>query len=236
MHDVAFLCRWTGLDAQVCLPEFNYYKEIVNELRMLERQAHVLANARRAWKRPLSLGAPVFGGQIEWIWRKRLWTGCYFRRVRAAGLLGGGGAAGSTLGAYRLARCGGALCGGAPRRGAARLPGERLARNRVARFALERFGHGARYAGPPFRLAPALTRLIGVFRALPCSLGCLAALWRRQVDAGATRFGQPDGDRLFGRARAMLAMTNFVDFLVDEFARLGRGRFAFALDPGAPYR
>ena len=106
----------------------------------------------------------------------------------------------------------------------------------LLRFALERLGHGARHARPPFRLALALTRFVGVFGALACSLRDLAALWRRQVDAGAPRLGKPDGNRLFGRARAMLAMTNFVDLLADELARLGRGRFALALDPGEPSR
>jgi hypothetical protein len=99
------------------------------------------------------------------------------------------------------------------------------------RSGLQRLGHSAGYARPPFWLALTLTRLIGVFRTLSRSLASLAALRRRQVDAGAPRFGQPNRDRLFSRARAMLAVANFVDLIADKFARLGRGGFAFMLIP-----
>src|ERR1700677_3780791 len=105
-------------------------------------------------------------------------------------LLGGGRTARSAFGAHRLPCCSGTLRRGALRRSAVRLPRERFARHRVARFELERFGDGAGYSWPPYRLAPALTRLVGVFRAVSRSLGGLAPLRRRQVDAGATRLGQ----------------------------------------------
>src|SRR5207248_2956421 len=55
-----------------------------------------------------------------------------------------------------------------------------------------------------------------------------ALLGRRQLDAGAARFGKTDGDRLLRRARAVLALTDLVDLLMYELARLRRGRLALA--------
>src|SRR5262249_57691403 len=62
-------------------------------------------------------------------------------------------------------------------------------------------------------------------RALPrAALG--AARRRRQLDARASRFRQPDGDRLLGRPGAVFALANVVDLLAYEFARLRAGRLA----------
>jgi hypothetical protein len=49
----------------------------------------------------------------------------------------------------------------------------------------------------------------------------------RQLDAGAPRFGQADGDRLLRRSRAVLAFANMPHFFADELTRLSRRGFAF---------
>src|SRR4051812_19459092 len=73
------------------------------------------------------------------------------------------------------------------------------------------------------RLAFALTGFIGIFGALARALLGLALLGWRQVDARAPRLGKSDGDGLLRRARAVLAVADFLDFFVHEFAGL-RGR------------
>jgi hypothetical protein len=57
----------------------------------------------------------------------------------------------------------------------------------------------------------------------------LTSRWRRQVDARAPCLGKPNGDSLLGRACAVLAVEDFVDFFPDEFAGLGGRGLALAL-------
>src|SRR5688500_12531208 len=54
------------------------------------------------------------------------------------------------------------------------------------------------------------------------------AFWRwRQVYACSARFGQPDSDRLLSRPRPVLAFTDVLDLLSNEFASLRARRFTF---------
>src|SRR5689334_17899301 len=80
-----------------------------------------------------------------------------------------------------------------------------------------------------------LSRMRLVLARSPRALGAAASFFggfpwfgRRQMDAGSPRFRQADGDRLLGRASAMLALANVLDFLAYEFARLRRRRLALA--------
>ena len=59
--------------------------------------------------------------------------------------------------------------------------------------------------------------------------GLLRPGLRRQRDTRLARLRQPDRDGLLGRACAMLAFANVMDFLADELARLGRRRLALLL-------
>ena len=58
---------------------------------------------------------------------------------------------------------------------------------------------------------------------------------RGQIDPRPSRLGQPDGDRLLGRPRAVLAAADVFDFLANEFARLGLGRLPLALGLLGPF-
>src|SRR5690348_13789702 len=97
-------------------------------------------------------------------------------------------------------------------------------------LALQRFGDRSRALDRRFGAwwsavaagVGALGARAGLFRCLPFSR-------RRQIDAGPTRLGQPDGDRLLGRSRAVLSFANVMHLLADEFTRLRRRRLAFAL-------
>src|ERR1700722_1056897 len=110
-----------------------------------------------------------------------------------------------------------------------RLSRQRFARSRATRFTLERFTHRTRHLWPPLGFAHALACLIGIFRTPAGALGGLAAFRRRQIDAGAPRFRQPDGDDLFGGTRAMFAAADFADLLTHKLACLCRCRFALSL-------
>ena len=110
-----------------------------------------------------------------------------------------------------------------------RLSRQRFARSRAARFPLECFTHRARYPWTPLGFAHALACLIGIFRTSAGALGRLVAFRRRQIDAGAPRFRQPDGHDLFGGTRAMFAAADFVDLLTHKLACLCRCRFALSL-------
>ena len=68
---------------------------------------------------------------------------------------------------------------------------------------------------------PLETRAGIPLRAAPCFRGHRAPARRPQLDARAARLGQPDGNRLFGGARPVLALADMVDFLPDEFPGLG---------------
>src|SRR2546421_6659555 len=61
--------------------------------------------------------------------------------------------------------------------------------------------------------------------------GARGAPLRRRLEphAGAPRLGQADGDRLLGRARAVLALPHVLDLLADELAGLRRRRLALPL-------
>ncbi len=65
--------------------------------------------------------------------------------------------------------------------------------------------------------------------ALAGFLGCFALLRRGQIDPDAPSFRQSNGDGLFGGSRAVLSLTDMMDFFPDELACLGCGRFALTL-------
>jgi hypothetical protein len=62
----------------------------------------------------------------------------------------------------------------------------------------------------------------------------LAFRWR-QFHAGATRFRQPDGDRLLWRTRAVFALADVFYFFAHEFTGLRRWRLAFAFVFARPF-
>src|SRR6185503_14141024 len=100
----------------------------------------------------------------------------------------------------------------------------RVRGGRVA-FLLEALQHRARAARRWLRVAPALRAVArGLLPGPP-----RAGLRGRQLDAGATRLRQADGDGLLGRPRAVLALADVVHLLADELAGLGRCRLALAL-------
>src|SRR5439155_13383774 len=72
-------------------------------------------------------------------------------------------------------------------------------------------------------------------RAPPGPRRGLALLGRRQLDAGAAGLGKPDGNRLLGRARAVLALADVLHCLADKFTRLRGGRLALALVLAGPF-
>jgi len=55
---------------------------------------------------------------------------------------------------------------------------------------------------------------------LPGSFFEPAVARRRKAHTGAPRFGQPNGNRLLWRTRAVFAFSNVVEFFAHEFARL----------------
>ena len=65
-----------------------------------------------------------------------------------------------------------------------------------------------------------LTRSIGTLCALPRFLGDLSGSWRWKLDAGATRFGKADRNRLLCRSGSMFALTDVLHFLPHEFPGL----------------
>src|SRR5690349_2570276 len=75
----------------------------------------------------------------------------------------------------------------------------------------------------------AVTAGIGPLGAFACPLAGFAFFRRLQIDAGPAGLGKADRDGLFCRASAVFAVANVLDFLANELARLGAGRFAFSL-------
>jgi len=57
---------------------------------------------------------------------------------------------------------------------------------------------------------------------------------RREIDAGAARLGQADGDRLFRGPRTVLALAHVVDLLAHELAGLRGGGLALAFVATGP--
>src|SRR5690242_7245653 len=102
-------------------------------------------------------------------------------------------------------------------------------RRRAARFVLQHVRDRARDARLMARLALMLSRLVGVFRTAARALLGFSFLWRRQIDARAPRFREPDSDRLLRRARAVLAAADILDLFADELTRLCAGGLAGAL-------
>src|SRR5205085_94346 len=120
------------------------------------------------------------------------------------------------------------LGGIAARSGTLGVARERGRGGRALRLALEHARDRARDARLAPRLALVLAGLVGVLRALAGALLDPAFLRGREVDAGAPRLRKPDGDRLLGRSRAVLAAADLADFLAHELARLGARRLAGA--------
>src|SRR5439155_16550641 len=111
---------------------------------------------------------------------------------------------------------------------AARLPGERGLRGGRAALALEHTGDGAR---APWR-HPGIALLARFPRALRAAAGLFrnrARFGWRELHPRPAGLRQADRDRLLGRASAMLAFANVLNFLAHEFAGLRGRRLAFAL-------
>src|SRR5947207_1550751 len=111
-----------------------------------------------------------------------------------------------------------------------RLPGQRRVRRSAVRFTPKRFADRARALGGWLAARRrAVSARVCSRGALARARRCLALLWRRKVDAGSSRLGQSDGDRLLGGSRAVLAFADVVHLFADELAGLRRRRLAFAL-------
>jgi hypothetical protein len=66
-----------------------------------------------------------------------------------------------------------------------------------------------------------LSLLIRAFGASPCPFRNCATPRRRQFNPGSPRLGQPNGNSLFCRTRAVLSFADMVNFLPHELSRLG---------------
>src|SRR5207248_4677510 len=71
--------------------------------------------------------------------------------------------------------------------------------------------------------------------AAPRLLGCFSFFRSRQIDAGAPRFRETDGDRLFCGSRAVLALADMMHFFTNEFAGLCRRGFTLTLVALRPF-
>jgi len=65
--------------------------------------------------------------------------------------------------------------------------------------------------------------------------GCFAFFRSRQIDAGAARFREPDGDRLFCGSCAVLALADMMHLFANEFAGLCRRGFTLPLVALRPF-
>lgn len=106
----------------------------------------------------------------------------------------------------------------------AALARQRRLRYGAARLALERARGGAR-TRPRRRVGSLSCRRI-LFRLAAC--GWRRRFLHRRFYARPTRFGQSDRDRLFGRARAVLALADVIDLLPHKFPGLRARRFSRA--------
>jgi hypothetical protein len=70
-------------------------------------------------------------------------------------------------------------------------------------------------------------------RLLACRRFRLSLLRRLEFYTRAAGLGQPDRDGLLGRTRTVFALTDMLDLLVDEFARLSGWRLSLS---GVPPR
>jgi len=117
------------------------------------------------------------------------------------------------------------------------LPG-----GRMRLFRQRRMGRGGRSF--PFQGSMNRARALGrgrTFRRFAVSAGigprgapsgpfaCLALPGRRQIDTGAPRLRETDGDGLLGRTRSMLAFADVMHLLAHKLAGLCRGRLPLAL-------
>jgi hypothetical protein len=116
-----------------------------------------------------------------------------------------------------------------------RLTREGATRGRRTRLALERFFHRARSPARGLFCARGSTFSQVALCLFACARRSLSPFWRRQFHTGATRLRETNSDRLFGRARAMFAFADVLHLFAHKFARLGRGRFAFALVFAGPF-
>jgi hypothetical protein len=84
---------------------------------------------------------------------------------------------------------------------------------------------GTRTTGRRFPTGPGLAKVAG--RLGTGTRGGTAFFRNPELDAGTTRFGEPDRDGLLRRASAVLPFTDVVHFFSDKFSRLGAGGLAF---------
>ena len=133
-------------------------------------------------------------------------------------------APGRALGPHGLLRRRAPRPRAAPHRRAVRLPRECRPRCRRTRLPLQRAPHRAR---PPCGWPPPPPPLGDIARGLASGLRrSLPRSRRLKLHARPPRLRQADCDRLFGRSRAVLALTDVVHLLADELAGLCRRRLA----------
>src|SRR6187397_934495 len=97
------------------------------------------------------------------------------------------------------------------------------------RFPFQPAQAGARSFRRRRRRFPRLPLAIVASRGLSRAGGRLSLPRRLELDAGAARFRQTDGDRLLGGTSAMLALTDVLDLFADELTSLRARRFSFPL-------
>src|SRR5205085_5310325 len=156
--------------------------------------------------------------------------GCPAMLGAAAGRLAGSNAqAARPFGAHRFYSGAAAAGGATPTSAAASLPAQRTPGSGAAAFAAQSARNSARTGGrwPPPASGAATTQVA----AGPGShlLGSPSAFGRSELDAGAARFGKPNGNSLLRRARSVLALADVVHLLTNKFARLSARGFALAL-------
>src|SRR5207302_8450595 len=133
------------------------------------------------------------------------------------------------FGADRFYRGAAAAGGATATSAAASLAGERTPGSGAAAFAAQSARNCARTGArwpPPASRAATTQVAAGAGAHL---LGGPATFGRSELDAGAARFGKPNGDSLLRRARSVLALADVVHLLANKFARLRAGRFSLAL-------
>src|SRR5207248_6497538 len=155
--------------------------------------------------------------------------GCPAMLGAAADRLAGGNAqATRPFGAHRFYSGAAAAGGATATSAAASLPAQRTPGSGAAAFAAQSARSGARTGtrwAPPASGAATTQVAAGPGSHL---LGSPPAFGRSELDAGAARFGKPNGNSLLRRARSVLALADVMHLFANKFARLSAGRFSLA--------
>src|SRR5438477_3954476 len=155
--------------------------------------------------------------------------GCPAMLGAAAGRLAGSNAqAARPFGAHRFHSGAAAVGGATATSAAASLPAQRTPGSGAAAFAAQSARNSARTGArwpPPARRTATTQVAAGPGSHL---LGSPATFGRSELDAGAARFGKPNGNSLLRRACSVLALADVMHLLANKFARLSAGRFSLA--------